>query len=330
MTRAAPAPQLKVMNGPGCTPSAHGTPRVAILMATFQGERFLARQLDSIRGQTHSDWTLWVSDDGSADGTMAILEAHRATWETGRLRIRTGPAQGFRANFLSLACDAEIEADYFAFCDQDDLWDADKLAVAIRWLDSIPPTTPALYCARTRLIDEAGRPVGFSPLFPRPPVFNNAIVQSIAGGNTMVFNAAARALLLEAGADVVVQTHDWWLYILVTGCGGKVRYDFTPTVGYRQHDRNLVGSNQGWFGRLHRFRRILRGDFSAMNERNIAALGRMRHRLSPQSAEVLEAFSQARGERIWARVLGVRRSGVYCQNWISNLALTAATLLKKL
>lgn len=309
---------------------APGRPRVAILMCTYQGERFLRRQLDSIKAQTFGDWTLWVSDDRSSDGTFSILESYRRTWGEDRLIVRCGPAQGFRANFLSLACDAAIEADYFAFADQDDLWDADKLEVALRWVESIPAATPALYCGRTRLIDEDDRSIGQSPLFPKPFVFENAIAQSGGGGNTMVFNAAARALLIEAGADVLVQTHDWWAYILVSGCGGRVYYDRTPKVGYRQHGKNLVGSNASWSGRLRRFHRILLGQFKAMNDRNIAALERMRHRLSPHSRYVLDEFIRARSRPLIPRVAGIRRSGIYCQTVLSNLALIGATLLKKL
>ncbi|MBI4191256.1 MAG: glycosyltransferase family 2 protein [Betaproteobacteria bacterium] len=299
-------------------------------MGTFQDERFLAQQLDSIRAQTYSDWAIWASDDRSSDATLSILESYQAKWGRHKLSIQSGPAQGFRANFLSLACNPAIQADYFAFADQDDLWHPDKLTIAIGWLESVPNEVPALYCARTRLIDEENREVGFSPLFARPLSFRNALVQSVAGGNTMVFNAAARALLIEAGADVSVQTHDWWTYILVTGCGGKVFYDATPKVGYRQHGKNLVGSNASWLGRFRRARRILIGHFKTMNDRNIAALQRMRHRLSPESLCVLDEFSRARGEWLIPRALGVKRSGVYCQTLLANLALIGATLLKKL
>lgn len=330
MRSGVPDPQSDTYAAAGRAAPAHRRPQLAILLCTFQGERFLAQQLDSIGAQTYADWALWASDDLSTDGTVSILESYRAKWGRDRLSIRPGPARGFRANFLALACDPAIQADYFAIADQDDLWDPDKLSIAIRWLASMPRDVPALYCARTRLIDESNRPIGFSPLFPQPFAFGNALVQSGAGGNTMVLNAAARALLVEAGADVIVQTHDWWAYILVTGCGGEVFYDRTPKVGYRQHDRNLVGSNASWLGRGRRARRILMGQFKTMNDRNIAALDRVRHRLSAPSLRVLDEFARARDQWLLPRVLGVRRSGVYCQTLLSNLALIGATLLKKL
>jgi glycosyltransferase involved in cell wall biosynthesis len=305
-------------------------PRAAILMGTYHGERFLSQQLDSIKAQTFTDWALWASDDKSSDRTIAILGSYRQVWGRDRLSIRRGPALGFRANFLSLACDVSIQAEYFAFADQDDIWDVDKLETAIDWLDSLPNKIPALYCGRTRLIDENNQPIGYSPLFQKPFLFGNALAQSGGGGNTMVFNAAARALLIEAGADVIVQTHDWWTYILVSGCDGKVYYDPSPKVGYRQHEKNLVGSNSSWMGRLKRARRILIGHFKTMNDRNIAALQRMRHRLSPDSRRILDQFARARTRWLLPRLIGIRRSGVYCQTSISNLALLGAMLFKKL
>ena len=308
---------------------AHSS-HVAILLCTHQGQRFLPRQLDSVAAQTHADWRIWVSDDHSTDGTLEVLESYRKKWGEDRISWVRGPGKGFVANFLALACTPRIQSDYFAFCDQDDLWDPDKLDVAMNWITSIPPNIPAVYGARTRLIDEEDRLVGLSPLFPRPMSFANAIVQSVAGGNTMVFNRAARNLLMEAGANLDIQTHDWWLYILATGCGGVFHYDPVPRIGYRQHRKNIVGSNIGWVPRLRRAYRLLIGRFRRMNDRNFAALRRVRHRMSPEGLALLEHFDRARNAAFFPRVIGIWKSGVYLQTTIGNLGLIAATLLKKL
>jgi hypothetical protein len=270
-----------------------------------------------------------ASDDGSWDATLQRLRLRSRNWGASRLAIRPGPTAGFRANFMSLACDPVIAADYFAFCDQDDIWDPNKLEVAVNWLKSVPDELPALYCGRTRLIDEHGRDVGYSPLFARPVSFRNALVQSVAGGNTMVFNNAARALLIEAGGDVDVQTHDWWAYMVVSGCGGCVLYDAVPTVRYRQHETNLVGSNAHLRARILRARRLAQGRFRSMNQRNIAALERLRHRLTPENLAIFERFSLARNKHVLGRILGMRRAGVYCQTLLGNLGLASATLMKK-
>lgn len=304
-------------------------PSVAILLGTCQGERFLAPQLDSIAAQTHARWHVWASDDNSTDGTLGILEDYRRRWGDDRLSIRRGPGKGFCANFLSLACDPSIQADFYAFADHDDVWDDDKLAVALAWLSGMPHNVPALYCARTRLIDEDGRPMGFSPLFARPLSFRNALVQSVAGGNTMVFNQAARDLLAEAGV-VDVQTHDWWLYLIVTACGGRTFYDPVPKIGYRQHPNNLVGSNADWPARLSRAKRLLAGRFTGMNDRNIVALKRLQHHMSAENKSILTHFVHARKASLAPRVRGIRHSGVYHHTRLGNLGLVVATLFKKL
>ena len=124
---------------------------------------------------------------GGGIGTPQVLAQYVRNWGADRLDVRIGPGKGFVANFLSLACDTAIKADYYGFCDQDDLWDADKLERALAWLDAAPRGMPALYCARTRLIAEDGGDIGFSPFFGKPLTFRNALVQSIAGGNTTWF-----------------------------------------------------------------------------------------------------------------------------------------------
>ena len=200
----------------GCT--------ATILLCTLNGERFLDEQLASLDGQTFTRWRLVVSDDGSTDRTRPILQAFKSAHTPGQVEIIDGPRRGAPANFLFLAC-AQNPADaYYAFCDQDDVWEADKLARAIAILEQTPPGIPALYGSRTSLIDESGRQIGLSPLFPRMPTFRSALVQSIAGGNTMVFNGKAHELLGLCGPDVTVPSHDWWLYQVTSACGGMVHY----------------------------------------------------------------------------------------------------------
>jgi len=310
-------------------PTCADLPEVAILLCTHFGEAFLAKQLESIATQSVTDWRVYVSDDRSTDATRDILEEYRRRWGDERLSIRKGPGTGFRANFLSLACANDIQARYYAFADQDDIWDANKLEVGLQWLNAEPGAAPNLYCARTRLIDVHDRTIGFSPLFGRSVSFRNALVQSVAGGNTMMFNNAMKDLLCEAGADVDVQTHDWWAYLLATGSGGRVYYDPCPTVGYRQHAANLVGSNVSIAGRVRRALRMLEGRFREMNDRNTAALCRVEHRLTPENLEILERFNSARSAGAVRRIAAMYRVGVYCHTALGNLGLAVATILGK-
>lgn len=98
----------------------------------------------------------------------------------------------------------------------------------------------------------------------------------------MVFNHAAHELLREAGDYLIVPSHGWWAYLLVSGAGGVVHYDPIPTVLYRQHDENLLGTNSSWSARLKRLRVAFQGRFCEWNSQNILALETMRHRLSTE------------------------------------------------
>ncbi|KRB83378.1 glycosyl transferase family 2 [Duganella sp. Root198D2] len=304
-------------------------PKVAILLGTFRGQEYLAEQLDSFAAQTHSNWEVWASDDGSTDNTLAILALFKDQWPPGRLSVLAGPAKGFVSNFLALTCNSSIQADYYAYSDQDDIWEADKLERALEWLESVPADAPALYCARTRLVDSNNREIGFSPLFGDPR-FANALVQSIAGGNTMVFNNAARALLLQAGPQIPVVYHDWWLYMAVTGCGGKVFFDPVPTLRYRQHEANVVGVNSSWQARFQRMRKLWQGQHRKWYGDHIAALRRLEDRLTPENREILNQFAQAREKSLIPRLVHLRRSGVSRQTGLGNIALFAAAIFNKL
>ncbi len=310
--------------------SVPGIAHVAILMCTYNGAAFLSQQLESIARQRHENWSLHVSDDGSTDQTHALLERFADVWGRNKVRTIAGPGVGFVQNFLSLTCQADIQAEFFAWCDQDDVWSDEKLAVSVEWLRSIPADVPALYCGRTQLIDQDGQGRGLSPRFHHPPHFKNALVQSIAGGNTMVFNQAARALIVEAGANLAVPAHDWWCYQLVSGSGGVIRYDPEPRVLYRQHGDNVIGSNADWRARVRRLVMLLRGRFHEWNAQNIVALEGMRHRLSNEHQKTLLLFKAARLQSLPMRVLNMFRAGLYRQTVLGNLGLLFAIILKKI
>jgi glycosyltransferase involved in cell wall biosynthesis len=300
-----------------------GPGRVAILMGTRNGARFLAAQLATIAAQSHRDWRLIVSDDGSTDDTRSLLAAFADGPGRGRTAIREGPRGGFAANFLSLAGDPGIRADFYAFADQDDLWHEDRLARGLARLAGLPAARPALAGGRTRLIDEEGAPLGLSPLFRARPAFENALVQSIAGGNTMLFNAAAKRLF-EATAGVTVVAHDWWAYQLVSGAGGAVIYDPEPAVAYRQHGANLIGGNRGLRARTGRLRLIAAGRLAEWTDANLSALERAAPVLTAEARAKVALFRRARRLPLLARVAALRRLGLYRQTRGDTLALWLA------
>jgi glycosyltransferase involved in cell wall biosynthesis len=303
--------------------------QVAILLATKNGARFLDDQLKSYLSQHHLNWVLHVSDDASEDGTVGMIRRF-ADEHNARVFVRQGPDQGFCRNFMSLARDRAIAGDYFAFSDQDDIWRDDKLARAIGFLSRISPAKPALYCSRTEVVDERGGHLGFSPRFRRKPTFQNALVQNIGGGNTMVFNAAAKRLL-ESNADVAMVSHDWWVYQVVAGVGGVVFYDPVPTVAYRQHGASVLGANLGLRARLQRFRMVWNGRLRTWNDVNLAGLRTLMPLLHAGSRWTLDNFSAARDDRrLFVRLYHLCKSGVYRQTPLDQVALYFAVIAGKL
>lgn len=240
-------------------------------MATHNGAPFLDAQMKSIANQTVEQIDFTVSDDGSTDETLAILSRWQDTWTKGKFEIVSGPCAGFAENFRSLITSYQGSEDYVAFSDQDDIWDRDKLQTAISWLEE-DAERPSVYCGRTRYVDEQGKFLRLSPLFDRTPHIRNALVQSLAGGNTMVLNRGAMDLVAQASRQTPFVSHDWWAYIVVSACGGRVRYDPTPRVDYRLHDTNIIGANDQWRQRLSRVKDLFRGryrDWNALDRKSV-------------------------------------------------------------
>ncbi len=231
---------------------------------------------------------------------------------------------------MSLVRSDDIDGDLFAYSDQDDVWFPEKLAKAVSWFEARPTDQPALYFTRTELIEEGGAPIGFSPLFVRAPTFQNALVQNIGGGNTMVFNRAARLALRATPADVALVSHDWWTYQVVTGIGGTAHYDPWPSLRYRQHGLNLVGANKGLRARLVRLSAFASGRMVMWNDVNLNVLGRMRNLLTPHNALVLDHYARIRQAAWPMRLWLLWKSGVYRQSFIDNLGLFVGALFGRL
>lgn len=301
----------------------------AILLCTFNGEEYLSDQLDSYLSQTYSSWRLWVSDDGSIDKTKEIIERYQVNLGCDRVRLVDGPKKGYAANFMSLVCNPEIQAEYFAFSDQDDIWCPEKLKIAQSLLAEIPSKIPAIYCSRTTLVDSDNNFIGYSRLRRRPPKFTNAILENVGGGNTMVFNKAARDLiaLIGVGSDIV--SHDWWAYIVVSGCGGKVIYDPNPYVRYRQHSDNIIGKNTGLTPNFSRLNALLRGRYRSWLDININALNKIKSNLTVENKILFEKFCSARQKPFFIKLLAIMRTRVHRQTTLGNIAFLIACLINR-
>lgn len=311
-------------------------PVVHVLLATYNGAAFLPQQWDSLDAQEGVALVVHVADDGSTDGTPELLRqlASRPGKAIREVRrIEAPPRRSATRSFLLLVREAVAscpDAQWFAYCDQDDVWLPGKLAAAHAVLAQHAAERPALYGGRTLAVDEQDREGGLSPLFVQPPSFRNAIAQNIMGGNTMLMNRAAAVLVAESSALDVV-THDWLTYQLVSGADGFIHYDPRPFVRYRQHGSNVIGSNLGWRARWSRFVRMLRGEYREWNALNVAALSSRAAVLTAANRAALEAFARARRSATpWMRMAWLRRSGVFRQKPSEQFMLWVACLLRRM
>ena len=150
----------------------------------------------------------------------------------------------------------------------------------------------------------------------------------------MLLNPAGAALARDAAREALSVggpvTHDWWLYQLMSGCGGAVVRDETPTVLYRQHGGNLFGTNRGVRAALARLAWILSGELAKWNAQNFAALQASRARLLPEHRALLDAYAGLRSLNMVSRLSRLRQLGLVRQDRAGQLALWVAATLGKL
>ncbi len=298
---------------------------VTILLGLYNGASFLADQLDSIAAQTHANWALIASDDGSTDRTRAILHDFAARHPLHTVVCCDGPGQGFARNYLSMLRGLSAAPGWVAFADQDDVWFPDRLSRGLVALAEV--AGPAVFCSRTWITSSGLETLHVSARPRRPLGFRNALVQNVVAGNTILLNPAAAALLVAAAAEAdTVAAHDWWVYQLVTGAGGRIVHDDNPSVYYRQHD-NLMGANTDLAGRWHRLIKLIRGDFRDWNALNVAALRGSQHRLTPENRTLLDEFSRMRvcPNRL-TRLRTLWRLRLYRQGWTGTVILWLAAV----
>ena len=236
-------------------------PRVLVLMSTYNGERFLEEQLDSILSQEGVDVSLLVRDDGSKDNTCQLLSDYASRNQN--IKMKACENVGFVKSFsalVNMAVTLDIDADYYAFADQDDIWMPNKLATACAVLATKDNSKPNLFTSNSMQIDAEGRELELFHNGPEPKFRKgNVLVFGTEQGCSMVFNR--RAVEIYSENEPSLTWHDRWLYHICyfLGC---VTYDHQPLFYYRRHEKNALanhkaGSLEGEPNKIVRVYRIL-------------------------------------------------------------------------
>lgn len=209
---------------------------VNVLLSSYNGEKYIEEQIDSVLAQEGVNVVLTVRDDGSKDSTKEILEKYK---KENKLNWYTGDNLRPAKSFLNLVKNS-IDADYYAFCDQDDFWEKDKLKSAVDMLEKEDNSIPLVYHSAYQMVDSRLNPlsVGGNDYFS--DTLYKAIISSNSTGCTVVFNKATRDLLNKHDIEQFLM-HDNYIVKLALACGGKIIHDTTPHILYRQHENNVIG-----------------------------------------------------------------------------------------
>lgn len=208
--------------------------KVAILMSTYNGEKYLKEQLDSLIKQTYKNIEIYIRDDGSKDNTIKIVKEYKKNHDN--IILVEGKNIGFISSFFELfkLCN---NADYYAYCDQDDVWMEDKIKRAVQFLENTDKEKPALYFSNSDYYDTN---MNYLATAPKKKLYNfrNSLVECVTQGMTMVINDTTRKTIIENKPDICL-FHDWWTYMICSGFG-QIVYDDKSLVKYRRHNSSVT------------------------------------------------------------------------------------------
>lgn len=215
--------------------------KVQVLLSSYNGEKYIDQQLKSIIAQQGVDVSVLIRDDGSVDSTREILGCYSDNEKT---EVLFENNIGVINSFLTLI-DKSRDSDYYAFSDQDDYWDDNKLQVATEALINYVDV-PAMYFSATRIVDENLKVIPNAPQASNQQfAFNlrQILHTNNATGCTIVFNKKLRDLLVNNHPNRAIM-HDHWVYLVCLALGGKVVFDEIPHISYRQHGGNVLGNKK--------------------------------------------------------------------------------------
>lgn len=223
--------------------------KVCILMSTYNGEKYIKEQIETLLNQIGVEINILIRDDGSTDRTVEIIKGVQSKYIT----LIEGNNLGFAQSFWSLLKNDD-QFDYYAFCDQDDIWFNDKIISAIKVLDGYEG--PALYTSDVITVDENGCIIsnngfGVSGILN----YKEALLKSILPGCTFVFNRKLKKQLEKYEGFMI--SHDWTTYIIASALG-EVFFDNISHIYYRIHENNTIGINSYWLNIKKKVHRLIR------------------------------------------------------------------------
>lgn len=264
------------------------SPKIIICMSTYNGEKYVKEQIESLLNQTYNNIEIYVRDDGSKDNTIKILEEYE---KQNKIHFIKGKNVGVVKSFYECLQLAYNNADFFAYCDQDDKWHEDKIEKAITKLSEKSQEIPLLYFSEFNYCDENLNFLNKSNINKKGTSFQNSIVECLSFGITEVFNKKLAEKILNSGTDNIC-FHDWWAYMISAGIG-KVIYDEEATVEYRRTGNNVSPSGKvGIQLQIYRIKKFLFGKyFKNIREQINKYKVQFSKELNKENKKIIDLFS---------------------------------------
>lgn len=302
--------------------------KVLVLMSTYNGEKYLKEQLNSIINQKGIEVTIRVRDDGSKDETVEIIKRFQNTYSN--IELIEGNNIGFALSFLSLVDSiADIyQYDYYSFSDQDDVWLNDKLLAAVNMLETCKSNqTPNLYFSNAQAVDEnlntlfeteTGRTVISKP---------SSLVRYFMLGCTMVFSPKTVEILQKYKPQGRITMHDLWVNQTCIFLG-EIVFDSTSHILYRQHGNNTAGVGNGLYKKINRLRKSFktyeRRHFRENNAKNL--LSAYSELLSQEDIELITVVANYR-QNINNRIKMLLQNDISMDSILSNIVIKIRIIL---
>lgn len=209
-------------------------PTVGVVLSSYNGEKYISEQIDSILNQTYKNIHLFIRDDGSSDNTAALIR----TFENDEhVTCIYGENRGVIKSFYAATTVASRSCDYIAFSDQDDYWLPNKIERAVNLLEAESSHKPILYCSEYLFCDENLKPFEKSRLNDGEINLARCLYENKTSGNTILMNKTLTRMYLSSGCEHV-SWHDWWIALIAYSLGTVV-FDNEPTLLYRRTGNNV-------------------------------------------------------------------------------------------
>lgn len=309
---------------------------VQVFLSTYNGAQYIEEQIESIVNQKGISVKILIRDDGSTDGTLIKLNKLMSKYPS-QITILAEHNVGVVRSFFNIIQQSSEIADYYAFCDQDDVWLPYKLLKAVNQLQVSKNGTPLLYCTATQMVSQDLKPIKIWPRdLNKKPTFKNALIENVCVGCTMVFNYEALKLIKDNLPNNIenIIMHDWWTYLLISAIG-EVYFDSKPSILYRQHDNNVLGGEAKnllykWYNRFQRYRHSSVNNKNRITRQIYEFYSCFNNKLSPYHREMIESILSGMNKNVLTRFIRILKSPIYRQSLIDDILIKLMYVLKKM